>query len=126
MKTILVDAWNTLVFDWKIHKEIQELLDTFSNPKIVLTNATPEKQIQLGLVNLPYPLFSLSNNPSKTDPKYFETMLNHFSLNREKVVYFEHNLDAVKSAQSLGIEVYHYDASKRDIEWVKSFLEQNL
>lgn len=126
MKTLLVDAWNTLVFDSKIHTELQEMLDTFPNPKIVVTNATPEKQLELGLVNLPYPLFTLNFNPPKTDPKYFEILLETHTLHREEVVYFEHNPDAVKSAQSLGIETYWYDPEKRDILALKEFLEKHI
>lgn len=43
----------------------------------------------------------------KTDSKYYKKMLEYFGLNKEKVLYFEHNEDAVKSAQSVGIITHH-------------------
>lgn len=42
------------------------------------------------------------------------------------VVYFEHNEDAVKSAQSIGIKTYYYDAEKKDLDALKSYLLENL
>jgi hypothetical protein len=53
-------------------------------------------------------------------------MLKHFGLNKNDVVYFEHDLGAVKSAQSIGIESYHYDSSKKDLEGLKEFLDRNI
>lgn len=126
MKTILVDAWNTLVFDGKIHTELQEMLDTFPNPKIILTNANTEKQVELGLVNLPYPLFTLNFNPPKTDPKYYEILLEKYNLKKEDVVYFEHNQDAVKSAKQVGITTYWYNSETRDLKSLEKFLQENI
>lgn len=45
---------------------------------------------------------------------------------REKVVYFEHNPEAVKSAQSVAINTYLYDDNKKDINGLKKFLDVNL
>lgn len=53
-------------------------------------------------------------------------MLEHFSLKKDKVVYFEHNADAVKSARSVGIITHHYDKDKKDLETLKKFLTNNL
>ena len=47
-------------------------------------------------------------------------------LKPEDVIYFEHNTEAVKSAQSLGIISYHYDSDKKDLESLKTFLDNNL
>jgi len=41
-------------------------------------------------------------------------------------VYFEHNEDAVKSAQSVGIKTYHYNKDKKDLRGLKKFLDDNL
>jgi hypothetical protein len=49
-------------------------------------------------------------------------MLSHFGLNVEDVIYFEHNTDAVKSAQSVGIKTYYFDKDKRDLSALKDFL----
>jgi len=81
---------------------------------------------KFGLGKMPYEVFTLKHNPEKTDPKYYEIMLQHFGLSKDDVVYFEHNEDAVKSAQSAGIKTYHYDENKKDLESLKKFLDDNL
>ena len=52
-------------------------------------------------------------------------MLNQFGLDRNEVVYFEHNPDAVKSAQSVGITTYWYDNEKKDLTSLNAFLSAN-
>tara|TARA_Y100000031_G_C8167903_1_gene360251 strand:- start:623 stop:1003 length:381 start_codon:yes stop_codon:yes gene_type:complete len=126
MKTILVDAVYGLVTLEGINQELLTLLDSYQNPKIILTNANDEEKAKYGLVNLPYPLFSLAHNPNKTDPEYYRKMLAHFNLTVEEVIYFEHNEDAVKSAQSVGITSHHYDKDKKDLVALKEFLDSSL
>ena len=98
----------------------------YPNRKIILTNANDDQMIEFGLTNLPYELFTLKHKPDKVDPKYFKKMLEHFSLKPEDVIYFEHNSDAVKSAQSVGITSYYYDPDKKDLKDLKSFLDKNI
>ncbi len=127
MKTILVDAVDTFVIEGEgIYQPLFNLLEQYPNRKIILTNANDAQMIEFGLVNLPYELFSLKHNPDKIDPIYFKKMLENFSLKVEDVVYFEHNLKAVESAQSLGVPSHHYDSSKKDLEALKGFLIHNL
>ena len=126
MKIILIDAWNTFVTEDGVFKEVQILLDSYKSKKIILTNANDGQMIKFGIVNMPYEVFTLKHNPDKIDPKYYETMLGHFGLSANDVVYFEHNADAVKSAQSIGITTYHYDKDKKDLVGLKEFLDKNL
>ena len=127
MKTILVDAVDTFVIEGKgIYKPLHDLLEMYPNRKIILTNANDDQMIEFGLTNLPYELFTLKHKPDKVDPKYFKKMLEHFSLKPEDVIYFEHNSDAVKSAQSVGITSYYYDPDKKDLKDLKSFLDKNI
>src|SRR3989344_3321536 len=130
MKTILVDAVYCFVAEkdgiFSIFEEMQKLLDSFSNRKIILTGANDEQFKKFGLDDMPYEVFTLKHNPEKTDPKYYETMLQHFGLSEDDVVYFEHNPEAVKSAQSVGIKSYYYDPEKKDLEALKKFLVENL
>lgn len=126
MKTILVDAVNTFVVNGEVNQEMHQLLESYPNVKIILTNANDEQLIQFGLTDLPYKLFTLKHNPDKVDPLYFEQMLKHFSLNIEDVIYFEHNPDAVKSAQSLGINTYLYDHNAKDLDNLKKFIDSNI
>lgn len=127
MKTILVDAAGTFVIEGEgIYKPLYELLETYPNRKLILTNANDEQMVQYGLVNLPYEMFTLKHNPDKTDPEYFRKMLAQQGLGVEDVVYFEHSAEAVKSAQSLGITAFFYDGEKKDMAELKEFLDKNL
>ena len=130
MKIILVDAVDAFVIEsggiFKIFKEMHDLLETFENRKIILTGANDEQFRKFGLGNMPYEVFTLKHSPEKINPKYYEIMLKHFGLSKDDVVYFEHNPEAVKSAQSVGVTTYHYDNNKKDLEALKDFLSENL
>ncbi|MBI2097524.1 MAG: HAD hydrolase-like protein [Candidatus Vogelbacteria bacterium] len=127
MKTILVDAVDCFVSDTgEIFNAMQELLDDYPNIKILLTGANDQQFQKFGLDKMPYEVFTLKHNPEKTDPKYYETLLERFKLSKDSVVYFEHNPEAVKSAQSVGIKTHYYDPDKKDLKALKDFLTQNL
>lgn len=127
MKTILVDAINTFVIKGEgVFKEMYDLLETFPNRKIILTGADNEQFKKFGLDKIPYEIFTLKHNPEKTNPKYYEIMLNHFELTKDDVVYFEHNPEAVKSAGLVGIKSHYYDPAKKDLTALKKFLTENL
>lgn len=129
MKTILVDAINTFVIEtengFEIFEPMRKILDEFPNRKIILTGANDEQLQKFGLDRMPYEVFTLKHNPEKTDPKYYETMLKNFNLSLDDVVYFEHNPDAVKSAQSVGIKTHFWDNEKRPLRELAIFLENN-
>jgi HAD superfamily hydrolase (TIGR01509 family) len=126
MKTILVDAVDGLIIKtengFQLFTEMYDLLESFPNRKIILTGANDEQFKIFGLNNAPYEVFTLKHNPEKTDPKYFELMLQHFNLSKDDVVYFEHNPEAVKSAESIGIKSYYYDPVRKDLISLKEFL----
>ncbi len=127
MKTILVDAVDTFVIEGEgIYQPMHDLLEQYSNRKIILTGANDDQMQEFGLTNLPYELFTLKHNPEKTDPEYFRRMLKHFKLDKNDVVYFEHNTEAVKSAQSVGITSHYYNSEERDLAALKDFLDKNL
>ncbi|KKR21730.1 MAG: hypothetical protein UT50_C0004G0033 [Candidatus Moranbacteria bacterium GW2011_GWA2_39_41] len=127
MKTILVDAVYTFVSDeGVIFQEMFDLLEKYSNKKIILTNASHDKFEQYSLNKMPYEVFTLEHNPDKIDPKYFELMSAYFGFDAKDVIYFENNEDAVKSAESVGIKTYHYDKDKKDLSNLKMFLDDNL
>lgn len=75
---------------------------------------------------MPYPVFTLKHDPEKTNPKYFEILLNKYKLQTNDVVYFEHNPEAAKTAEAVGIKTYFYDHTKQDIDALKTFLDNNL
>ncbi|HRY59993.1 MAG TPA: HAD-IA family hydrolase [Patescibacteria group bacterium] len=125
-KTILVDAWETLVNENGLFDEMHNLLEDYLNKKIVLTNANDEEFKKLGFDKIPYEIFTLKHNPEKSEPEYYKTLLKHFNLEPQDVIYFEHSPDAVKSAQSIGINTYFYDKDKRDLIDLKKFINSNL
>ncbi len=131
MKTILVDAVNTTIIKdessaFVQFKELFDLLETYSNPKLIVTNANDEQLVEFGLNNVPYSVFTMKHNPDKPDSVYFKTLLQQYSWQPTDVIYFEHNPDAVKSAESVGITSYHYDKDKKDLVGLKQFLDQNI
>ncbi len=127
MKTILVDAINTLVIKEEgIFQNMYELLEKYPNDKIILSGANDEEMNKFKLHNLPYKLFTLKHNPDKTDPQYYKTMLNNYSLSANDVAYFEHNIEAVKSAESVGIKTFFYNKGKKDLDELKRFLDKTL
>lgn len=126
MKIIFVDAVNTFVVDGKMFEPLHKLLEEYPNRKIILTNANNEQMDQFGLKNLPYELFTLKHAPDKVDPAYFHKMLENFGIQSQDALYFEHNLDAVKSAQSVGIMTHHYNPEAKDLESLQKFLNNNL
>lgn len=130
MKTILVDAVYCFIIeeDSKFHifQDMYNLLETYPNKKIILTGANDEQIVKFGLDNMPYEVFTLKHNPEKTDGEYYKILLNKYNLKKEDVIYFEHSIDAVKSAQSIGINTYHYDNDKKDLESLKKFIDDNI
>lgn len=127
MKTILVDAINGLVLeDGSIFEPMHKLLETYPNRKIVLTGANDEQFKQFKLDQVPYEVFTLKHNPEKTDHKYFEILLEKYNLKPNDIIYFEHNAEAAKASQSVGITTYFYDHTKEDMPALKQFLEENL
>lgn len=130
-KTILVDAVYCFIVEgsdgsFGIYPEMHRLLEEFPNPKIILTGAPDDKIKTYGLDRVPYPYFTLKQNPPKSDPAYYQKMLAHFGLKPEDVVYFEHNAEAVASAKSVGINTYYWDNVKKPLADLKTFLENNL
>ena len=131
MKTILVDAVFCFIIEkeegkFEIFKDMFNLLETYSNKKIILTGASDDKRELFGLDNMPYEVFTLKHNPEKTDPEYYKILLDTYNLKKEDVIYFEHDINAVKSAQSIGVNTYNYDNDKKDLESLKKFLDENL
>lgn len=127
MKTILVDALDTFVIEGEgVYEPMHKLLEQYPNRKIILSNADDAQMEMWGLNDMPYEVFTLKHDPDKTDPIFFETILTHFGFNKDDVVYFEHNPEAVASATSVGITSYLYDSERKNLDGLKKFLDENL
>jgi HAD superfamily hydrolase (TIGR01509 family) len=127
-KTILVDAYQGIYRpDLNgVDQQMYLILEGFDNSKVIVTNATSEKMVELGMIDLPYPVFTQNFNPLKTDPKYYLNLLSEYNLTPDQVIYFEHDNQAVESARSIGINSYCYDYEKRDLTALESFLRENI
>ncbi|MCH8519645.1 MAG: hypothetical protein LAT82_02725 [Nanoarchaeota archaeon] len=125
-KVILVDAYNTFVTQSGVDEEMFELLEDFENTKIIVTNANTQKQQELGIVNMPYEVFTLSFNPEKINPEYFRIFLGTYGLEPKNCVYFDHNSLAVENANKIGIISFHFNHEKRDLKELRTFLETYL
>lgn len=127
MKTILVDAVNAFIIPGEgIFKEMQTLLDSYPNPKIILTGAKYADFDKYWLNQMPYEVFTLEHDPEKTELQYYQTMLVNFRLAAGDTIYFEHNPEAVESAKCVGINTFYYDKEKKDLVALKEFLDSNL
>lgn len=127
MKTILVDAINGFILEnGTVFQEMYALLETYPHRKIVLTGANDEQFKQFNLDKSPYEVFTLKHNPEKNDPSYYTILLEKYGLEPQDVIYFEHNIDAVKSAESVGIPSYFYDHTKADLGALKVFIDAHL
>ena len=125
MKTILVDAINAFVLkeEKTIYQPLYDLLESYENPKIILTWANDEQIAFFWLDKMPYKIFTLKHNPEKTDKSYYEIMLAELNLWIEDVVYFEHDLEVVKTANEVWITTHHY---KKDLDALEQFLNENI
>lgn len=127
MKTILVDAIFCFVSPkGEIFDEMNNLLEKYPNKKILVTGADDKQYKMWNLDKMPYEVFTLKHNPEKTDPEYFKILLNKYNLNANDVIYFEHNIEAVKSAENAGIKSYFYDEQAKDLISLKKFIDENL
>lgn len=127
MKTILVDAMHTIInTEGVLDKKIYELLEQYQNPKIIVTNMQVNMFQRLAMDLLPYPVFTLSKQPSKLETQYFEILMEEYNLFPSECIYFEHNKQAIASAESIGITSYYFDSEKRDIQSLQEFLKNNL
>ena len=114
--TIIVDAVRTLIsstedYDLQsrtLNKELAKYLASLPNKVIVVTNADGDEylKIQTLLQGYDFELFSLQNNPPKTEVTYFKQLLKHYHLKPKDAVYFDHlqaNLDAAHQTGISGI-----------------------
>lgn len=127
---ILVDAVHTFIVEGKegfsVFKEMFALLEKFPQRKILLTGADDDQYKKFGLNAAPYEVFTMKHHPEKSDSAYFHVLLEKFNLKPNQVIYFEHDKEAVRSAESIGIKTYFYDAKDRDLKSLEKFLQTYL
>ena len=97
---IMIDAVHCLVnSDWTLNEELADYLRSLDLKIYVITNASPEK---ISEIIDDFEIFTLENNPPKTDSKYFEAFLEKVG-SAEDLYYADHLKDNLDSAKSAGI-----------------------
>ncbi len=97
---IMIDAVHCLVnSDWTLNENLADYLKSLNLKVYVITNAPSEK---ISSIIDDFEIFTLENNPSKTDSKYFEAFLEKVGLS-DDLYYIDHLQDNLDSAKSAGI-----------------------
>jgi alanyl-tRNA synthetase len=122
-RTLLIDGMHCLYDkEFKINEKLINLLDSINTRKIIVVNGNKEKAEGL-LGGKGYEVFSLDGKINKDSKEFFERLLERCSLNPDDVIYIDHNVENVKSAEKVGINlslVFDNDLSK-----INKFLETN-
>lgn len=132
-KVLLVDAVRTIIssdteysVDTRgLNKDLADYLQDLNGYRIiVVTNASDLKleKIKRYLSDYDFELFSLANNPSKTDPRYFENLLAHYRLQGEDCLYIDHQQDNLNAAKEQGISWTLYTNNDQIISYLSVHL----
>ena len=96
----MIDAVHCLVnSDWTLNEELADYLRSLDLKIYVITNASPEK---ISEIIDDFEIFTLENNPPKTDSNYFEAFLEKVG-SADDLYYADHLKDNLDSAKSAGI-----------------------
>lgn len=129
-KILLVDAVRTVIssdveynIDTRgLNKDLADFLKSLPNRKIVVTNAPGVKleKIKRYLSDYDFQVYSLENNPGKTDPEYFKKLLADFDLKVEDCFYFDHKQENLDAARSIGIEAEQFINNEQIIPFLSA------
>ena len=128
-RLILADGMQCLYDkDFKINKELLELINGFNAHTILAVNGAREKGFK-SVKNYDsgygsnWKSFSLEEEGIKKDDKeYFKILLKKFNLVPKEVIYFDHDKKSVEIAQKSGILSMHF----KDVGGIKKFIDDNL
>jgi alanyl-tRNA synthetase len=114
--------------NFKINKELLEMLDEFNTHTILTVNKFREKGFNLIREHSRYKdtnwkAFSLEERGIKKDNiEYFKELIKKFNLVPEEIIYFDHDKKNIETAKKLGILSKDYNS----INQIKKFIEENL
>ena len=126
IKAILVDAISCL-FDEKrkINKKLLEMLLSYNLQLIIVTNVDLKDIINKPIIDIigqNISVFTIKNNPNKTNPQYFKELLREYNLNPNEIIYFDHSKENINSAEKIGINSELY----KNLNQIKKFIDENL
>lgn len=125
-RVILTDAWHCLydnttgkIKDTHLLMQLKSRSDAWG--KVIMVSNNPDVA-WFEKVPFVMDIFTLSNNPSKTDPTYFEQLLKKYNLLPDEVIYFDHKQEHRDAAEKAGIKLTKLYS---DFESVKDFIDDN-
>jgi leucyl-tRNA synthetase/inosine/xanthosine triphosphate pyrophosphatase family protein/ADP-ribose pyrophosphatase YjhB (NUDIX family) len=126
--TILIDAVFCLINKSEnglsLNEELYNYLDTLPQRKIVVTNAKDEAlQTTKELVGIKFEVFSLQFDPEKTDPRFYETMIESLGIDINTTIYFDHNDDNLSSARANKLHCFQYKSNQQAISTLNTLFD---
>ena len=128
--TLLIDAVKTLIssdaeytYETRaLNKELADYLATRPEHIIVVTNAPSDKykKIRELLSAYSFDTFTLSHKPAKTDPAYFDHLLEYYGRIGEECFYLDHKAENLAAAAELGIQGELFTDNTQTIEILKA------
>tara|TARA_Y100000310_G_C20590500_1_gene767754 strand:+ start:864 stop:1244 length:381 start_codon:yes stop_codon:yes gene_type:complete len=123
VEIVLVDAVHCLInSDWTLNKELANYLKSLNLKVYIITNASAEK---ISAIIDDFEIFTLENNPAKTDSLYFEKFISEKNEGlADNLFYFDHSQANLDSAKSAGLSKLFLWTG--DLEELKSWFVKTL
>lgn len=133
MKTLLVDAVRAIItsdveynYDtWWLNKDLADFLKSLNGIRIiVVTNASWIKldTIIRYLSDYSFEIYSLQNDPWKTEVAYRNTLLSDKNISPSDCVYFDHKQENLDAAKWAGIDWELYIHNNQIISYLESLV----
>jgi FMN phosphatase YigB (HAD superfamily) len=125
-KTLLIDAIGCLInSDFTINLELLQFLQSRNESLVLITNAKDENLLKIKslLIGENIQIFTKEFNPIKTDPKYFEILLNELNLKSQDCFYIDHDKTNLESAKANHIDGVLFKDNSEVILELKTFLD---
>ena len=121
VETVLVDVINCLIDkDKGLNKELAEYLNNTSKKIIVVTNADKKETLEK-IKPFNFEVFTLNNNPNKDSTEYFKKLIQHYKLNPDLTIYFDHKKERLDSANKSGIKnTITYKNNKQIFDFIEN------
>ena len=124
-RILLVDGMHCLYDEESnIDKKLFDVLQSFNAKKILVVNNFKEKAEEM-LKEHGYEIFSFNGKVLKNKKEFFEKLLEKYHLDKNEIIYFDHDEANIEAAESAGIKnALVYDGKIRKIqEFIKNNLE---
>ncbi len=123
-RTLLVDGMHCLYDEkFNVNKKLFDVLQSFDARKILVVNNFKDRAEEL-LKDYNYEVFSFNGKILKNRKDFFEKLLNKYKLDKNEIIYFDHDERNIETAEEVGIKnVFVYDGKIKKIE---ELIKKNL